>query len=108
MGGKGLSQSRGVEALEAGRSKGLMRSIGCVVWTMLPVRHASLTCGVLCKSFKGVVTVSWCPVVVQRGESKALHTRSLVYIVDASLRLEKGEVRCEGQPNGRNWERVHW
>lgn len=24
MGGKGLSQSRGVEALEAGRSKGLM------------------------------------------------------------------------------------
>jgi hypothetical protein len=30
MGGKGLSQSRGVEALEAGRSKGLMRLVWCV------------------------------------------------------------------------------
>jgi hypothetical protein len=30
MGGKGLSQSRGVEALEAGRSKGLMELV-CLV-----------------------------------------------------------------------------
>jgi len=46
MGGKGLSQFKGVEAREAGRSKGLMRLVWCVD-TKLSIRCASLTCGVL-------------------------------------------------------------
>ena len=42
MGGKGLSQSRGVEALEAGRSKGLMELV-CLVCVDNTVNQTRVT-----------------------------------------------------------------
>jgi hypothetical protein len=89
MGGKGLSQSRGVEALEAGRSKGLMELV-CLVcgqYCQSDTRHWHVA--YCCKSFQGIVTVKqWRYIGLGKGgrdESEAQHTFPILAIVDVFL-----------------------
>jgi hypothetical protein len=46
-------------------------------------------------------------VQVRVNEMRVRHNLLCPYVSSRRF-LQKGEVKCEGQPTGWNWERVHW
>jgi hypothetical protein len=104
MGGKGLSQSRGVEALEAGRSKGLMEVVWCVCVDEA-VNQTRITdmCRVVGRS-RVLLQWRWLGIGEGTRDESERHSEAQ-YTVLLVPCLQKGEVKCEGQPNGWNWVR---